>query len=343
MSTLAHLRAIPHYLGGKREILPLIFRRAGEMGFPPARGHVWVEPFLGGGSVGLTAKALGYQVVAGDSSVRSTAVGQGLLANDNLVLDPADLAAALAHEPGWCPPVHDFPFTDPAREAFARIAAAAADAEDERRAGLLRLLVFKAAQRIAPYSQPNAAGSAAAHIREGQWDNLSEYDRSFHVPRFTRPIKFLEQSLDELRAGVFPNGVANPFVRGDALELIQAAHGSPDVLYLDPPYPGTKVYETHFRALDSLLEGHWTEDSPSRFSAKDGWKHIGNLLDAASAYPLWIVSLGNASVELEPVLEMIRALSREPEVRSVRHMHLKGTASAGHREGNEELVITAAA
>lgn len=331
-------------LGGKREIVPLIFRAAQEAGYGPAQGHVWVEPFLGGGSVGLTAKALGYAVVAGDTSVRSAAVGDGLLVNDGVRLAEADLALALEHDPGFLPPVRDFPFTDEARDAFARVAAAAADAEDPRRGALLRLLVFKAAQRIAPYSQPNAAGSAAMRIRSHQWDGLSEYDRGFHVPRFTRPIKFLVQSLDELRAGIFANGQPNSFARRDALALIdEAGFERADVLYLDPPYPGTKVYETHFRALDSLLEGRAIDDEPSRFSAKDGWTHIAELLAAARDWPLWILSLGNASVELEPVEAMIRDLGREPITQSMAHMHLKGTSSAEHRADNRELVITAKA
>jgi hypothetical protein len=338
--TLAHIQALPHYLGGKREIAPTIFRCIAEAGFPPARGHVLVDAFQGGGSIALTGKALGYRVHANDTSIRSEAVGRGLLENDRVKLSLADIELALEHEPGWMPSTREFPFTDAARDLFARLAAAAAEHPDPRKGALLRLAVFKTAQRIAPYSQPNAAGTAAAAIRARGYDKLTEYDRKFHVPRFTRPRAFLEQSVAELEAGVFPNGERNSFSRADALDFIAGQAG--DVLYLDPPYPGTKVYETHFEALDSVLAGKPIEVHPSRFSAKDGWRHIEALLDAAEPYPLWVISLGSASAGLDELDGMLVARGRTPEVRSVKHMHLKGTASAEHRASNEEVVITAA-
>ena len=64
------LRALPPYLGGKRRLLGHIFKHVPK----PADAPVFVDAFLGGGSVSLYAKARGYRVVCNDIALRSQIV-----------------------------------------------------------------------------------------------------------------------------------------------------------------------------------------------------------------------------------------------------------------------------
>ena len=79
------------YLGGKRRLCPLIFREIDKL--IPRRhwpGRVFLDGFLGGGSVSLYAKAMGFKVVATDIAERSITVGRALIENSRVKLNRED-------------------------------------------------------------------------------------------------------------------------------------------------------------------------------------------------------------------------------------------------------------
>jgi hypothetical protein len=92
-TSTSFLAALPPYPGGKRRFLPAIFGlidSARQRASWP--GLTFVEPFLGGGAVALTAKALGFgRVAANDLAARSVIVGRALLENSTTTLTPHDV------------------------------------------------------------------------------------------------------------------------------------------------------------------------------------------------------------------------------------------------------------
>jgi len=84
--------ALPAYLGGKRKLAPLIFAllatRVPRSGWPQL---TFVDPFLGGGSMSLLAKAYGFEVHCNDVAYRSALVGHALIANSSVTLSDADV------------------------------------------------------------------------------------------------------------------------------------------------------------------------------------------------------------------------------------------------------------
>jgi adenine-specific DNA methylase len=92
----AFLRALPAYLGGKRRLCAVIFALLGQaIEQDQWRGTTFVDPFLGGGSVSLYAKASGFRVICNDLALRSAAVGHALIANSSVRLTRVDVAAVL--------------------------------------------------------------------------------------------------------------------------------------------------------------------------------------------------------------------------------------------------------
>src|SRR4051812_32559156 len=81
------LAALPPYQGGKRRLLGQIFKHLPQ----PTEAPVFIDGFLGGGSVSLYAKARGYRVVCNDIALRSQIVGEALIANDRLTLGGEDV------------------------------------------------------------------------------------------------------------------------------------------------------------------------------------------------------------------------------------------------------------
>lgn len=97
---LPWLRALPAYLGGKRRLCRLIFALlAAEVPRARWRGLTFVDPFLGGGSVGLFAKAVGFHVLCSDIALRSAAIGRALIAS-SVTLGHGDIAALLSEPSG---------------------------------------------------------------------------------------------------------------------------------------------------------------------------------------------------------------------------------------------------
>ena len=86
------LNALPAYQGGKRRLLGQIFKHLPG----PEEVPVYIDAFLGGGSVSLFAKARGYRVICNDIALRSEIVGRALIANDNVTLSQDDVTRLFA-------------------------------------------------------------------------------------------------------------------------------------------------------------------------------------------------------------------------------------------------------
>ena len=89
--------ALPPYFGGKRKLCPRIFREIARL----RPRETWqslrlVDPFLGGGSVSLYAKAQGFGVLCGDIAERSFIIGRALIENDSVRLTRDDVLRLFA-------------------------------------------------------------------------------------------------------------------------------------------------------------------------------------------------------------------------------------------------------
>lgn len=79
-------QALPSYFGGKRKLVKHIFKP-----IKKTEG-IFMDAFLGGGSVSLYAKAKGYKVIANDIAFRSLIIGKAIIGNNSVKLESEDLA-----------------------------------------------------------------------------------------------------------------------------------------------------------------------------------------------------------------------------------------------------------
>lgn len=316
----------------------MIFRGIAAAGYAPARGHVLVDGFMGGGSVSLLGKALGYRVIANDVAPRSEATGLALIANSSVHLTFEDVAAALDAGPGdrYRPSAKRLPFTDDVRDAVLSLAAYADTFESPAKRALMRTLAVKATVRVAMWGQLKAEGNR--RIAERRYDRLTAGQATW-LKTATRPRRQILNELRLLDRGVFSNGLRNEMHLGDVLAFLSSVQG--DVAYLDPPYPGTVAYEDEYVGIDELLLGREIDVQKSRFSARDGWQFLGDVFDAAAHIPCWVLSLGNESVGIDELTELMRSRGREVAATSVKYAHLLSQSSAQKLEENEEYLLVA--
>ncbi len=323
--------ALPAYLGGKRTLAPLIFSLIADV-LPRERwgGTTFLDPFSGGGAVALTAKAHGFSVIATDIAERAAVVGGALLSNNAIQLVPADVGDLLCEpDPGY-PRVAEaqVPSVFNARQAeFLDRAFARANRRAEPKRSLLRLLLIKLTLRCQPMSMLRGTDARAAAT--GDFDRVSPR-RLGHYLRSDR--QFTPDGLwglaQEVNGGVF--GGRALAVRSDAVASISSHRA--DLLYLDPPYPGTTSYAREYAVLDALLG-----DDPSRAPAPS----LDDLLEAAREVPLVVLSFGGPTVSLETLIQQVRRHRPVKTAHAIPYRHLGSIASEEKNRANREFVVVA--
>ncbi len=330
-------RALPAYFGGKRRLCRLIFALlATEISRDRWQALTFVDPFLGGGSVSLFAKAQGFRVLCNDLALRSAAVGRALIANSSVTLEPSDLAVLLRKPDGSYPQTAEERYS-PA--VFPRRHAVLLDRAlhnlkgiGEPKRSLATLVLLKWALRIQPMSMLRGTDARAAY--GGDLDRVSPKRLGHYLngERLLRPEAWLALAA-EVNCGVFP-GQGETY-QSDARAFLDSAGG--DVLYLDPPYPGTTSYEREYAVLDALLEGEARPASP--FSRSPDL--LPPLFDACRHIPVWLISLNNAALKLEALLNLVRGHRRNVRAVEVPYHHLGSIASKEKNAENREFIVLA--
>ena len=288
----------------------------------------------------MLGKALGYRIIANDSSIRSAAVGEALIVNNEVKLSESDLALAYRTDiSNWrLPTEKTLPMTDSARELMGQLAQAAANAENPARKALLRLLLVKTIMVLAPWGQ--VSSQMGTRMRSEDWDLLTKHPASMNwLKKAYQPKREARNQIPKINGGIFSNGQQNEMHCGDVLEFLSEVSG--DAVYLDPPYPGTLAYEDEYAPIDELLLGEELNLKNSRFSAKDGWKFLGDVYDAAEHIPVWILSLGNKAIDIETLADMMRERGRNVEAHEVTFAHQPSRSSEENVKNNLEFIITA--
>jgi len=329
--------ALPPYWGGKRRLAGEIFKHVP----PPAEAPVFIDAFLGGGSVSLYAKARGYRVLANDIAERSHIVGKALIENDRTKLAKEDLLRLFVDngtEPGfverrYCPDVFTTKHARFLDRALARIPAV----EGPTR-WLLLLLVVKYMFRMRPMG--NFGAKTIVHqMQEERWEEMNpHYVRDALTRRISgHPRTNAEAIRRQINRGVFSNAQANQVWCLDVFEFLPQVEGG--VAYFDPPYYGTMSYETALRVVDNVLRGEELPAERSVFSREGALGFVERMFDLARHVPLWVMSFGNAKANLDDLVALMRKFRSAVEAKEIAYAHCTGLASAEHRARNREFVL----
>ena len=331
--------ALPAYFGGKRRLFGAVFADLPAPDVAPT----FVDAFLGGGSVSLHAKARGYRVVCNDLADRSVAVGKGLIENSRTKLSHDDLVQAQWRAQGaeGYAVAHLAPdvFTKPHAAYLDGVLATARDAGDTR-GWLLRLLAVKYALRLRPMGNFGAK-TVIRQAAAGDWEEMNpNYVRDLANRGIVRhPLRVAERLMPSINGGVFSNGLENECHQGDAIEFLGRVQG--DVCYMDPPYAGTLSYEKALRPLDELLNGCPLPSSKNPYSDQDPVDVLPRLFEAAAHIPTWVISYGNAKIDLGGLMDLVRAHRPYVEGRALSYAHCAALADDESRSRNQELLIIA--
>jgi len=312
--------ALPAYLGGKRRLVPLIFALLARH-LPGDRwpGSTFLDPMSGGGAVALIAKTDGFRVIASDISERAGVTARALIANSRVRLTIDDiirlLAAGRILEPGASLVDRVAPLFEAAR------------ARPEPVASLLILTLIKAFLRAFPMSMPSA--SDAGHFAARDLDRISPRRLGHYIRGASLfELEQLWRIAQEVNSGVI--GGQGEACRGDALQVLKDSRT--DVVYLDPPYPGTTGYDAPYRDLDRLLG-----DTAPRPPAPT----LDELLAAAEHMPWLVLSYGGPGVDLNDLVYTVSRYREPVESLRIPYTHLASVATEERRKRSAEFIIVA--
>jgi hypothetical protein len=328
--------SLPAYFGGKRRLLGALFRDLPG----PADAPVFIDGFMGGGSVSLYAKARGYRVLCNDVAARSAIIGRALIANDHIKLTADDLVrlSVPVLEAGYAE-TELAPHVLPTQHArfLDGVLLRAGDLADLN-ADLARLLVVHHALRLRPMGNFGAK-TIMLQAADGAWEDMNPYYVrdlvSRGLPR--HPIRLAEQLRVRINAGVFANGQVNEAHHGDVLEFLTRVAG--DICYLDPPYSGTQSYERSMKPLDELLAGGPVAPLPNPYSTDSPEVCLPPLFEAAAHIPVLVLSYGNQKIDLAGLMDLMRRHRRHVTGRAINYVHCTGLAGEDSKRTNQELLV----
>jgi hypothetical protein len=334
----SRLRALPPYLGGKRRLLGQIFKYLP----PPSAAPVFIDSFLGGGSVSLMAKARGYRVVSNDIALRSFIVGKALIENSRVKLEGADLIR-LFTEPIK---VSDFikanfppgVLTTDCAEFLDRAYSHVDDFNGVKR-WLIQLLLIKYIIGLRPVGNFGAR-TIIKQVQDRQWENINpNFLRNASIGNIClHPLQVLEKIRQSINGGIFDNGQDNKTFQLDVFDFLNRIDEG-DIVYLDPPYAGTKTYEGSLKELDSILEGKIIKPQISVFSGKKAMEFIERLFTACQRFPVWAISYGNAEITLNDLTSLVRKFKKDVIPQEFTYTHLPSLSGERLRKRDKEYLI----
>lgn len=333
-------QSLPSYFGGKRKLVKHIFKP-----IKKADG-IFIDAFMGGGSVSLYAKAKGYKVIANDISLRSYIIGRAVIANNHVKLEDEDIARLFTKTKNtgfvrdrYCPKTFTSAIADFLDNAFA----AAQLVENEYKRYLLLHLLIKFIFSCRQFGQFTSTRDTI-DLEARQWDKpfRSRMHAAKNLRMLQHPSAVLKKLKDEVNRGIFDNHHDNEIHQKDVFAFLKAVKG--DVVYFDPPYPGSAAYEVEYGTLDNILAGRELDNKPSSFSNKDADEFLERLFEAATHIPQWIVSLGqkNEDVGMKPekLLAMVQKY-RKARLQKLEHKWIMNNAAKRDQSDNiEYMVIT---
>lgn len=238
-----------NYIGNKEKLVTWLVDN-----FPIAGGIV-LDAFSGGCSVSYELKKRGYEVITNDVLYSSFVVAKSIIENKDEQLGEEEIKKALSIQ-----------ITSEVREQYSWIENKLYFSEevdelvklveyskslDHNKKYIMQSLIRRAMIRKLPYSRMNVPWNNIVKLRDEDY-SYEKYGRrrAYHNVPFSQHIL---ENLSSYNASVFDNGLNNTSHQEDILKLADTIK-SVDLVYLDPPYPGTmNKYKSFYGSFDRLF------------------------------------------------------------------------------------------
>jgi hypothetical protein len=208
-------QSLPSYFGGKRKLVKYIFKPIEK------KEGVFIDAFLGGGSVSLYAKAKGYKVISNDIAYRSLIIGKTIIANNSVKLESEDLARLFIEtkhdgfiKKNYCQKV----FTTKIADFLDNAIVAARQVENETKRYLLLHLIIKFILSCRQFGKfTHTRDTLDLEARKWEWPLRSKSHAQKNLRMIQNPIYYGVFSFN----GEIYDGTHEPIISKKLFDFVQ--------------------------------------------------------------------------------------------------------------------------
>lgn len=321
-----------NYIGNKDKLSDWIVKN-----FPENTNTV-LDLFSGGGSVAYALKLKGYTVTANDVLYSSLVVNKALIENKKIILAPEKLKKAT-----------NYPLDIPRRKSIDWLSDNLyySNEVDELsklvdysfnlfgyQKYLFLSLLRRSMIRKLPYSRMNIDWKNIVKLRNEDY-SYQKYGRrrAYHNKSF---LYHMLKDVENYNEAVFDNNKKNLAVQLDAFEAIKK-YGSVDVVYMDPPYPGTmNNYEGFYGSYDKIFDKKITYYDWTK--SYDFLVLLEKALELSSTKAKYLILSINTNTK-PSYKDVINLFSFYGYVSIKKHKHNYQVSSKENKNKNTELLI----
>lgn len=303
-----------NYIGNKEKLSSWIIDN-----FPVEKGKI-LDLFSGGSSISFEAKKRGFEVIANDSLYASFVVNKALIENkkvtlsekDILKIEKIELDEQFRKQFSW---LENNLYYPKEVDELAKLVFVSEKLKGYKKY-LLQTMIRRAMIRKLPYSRMNIDWKNILKLRNEDY-SYEKYGRrrAYHNEPF---INHILKDLPDYNTAVFDNQKNNKVYQLDALQAIKKA-GQVDIIYVDPPYPGTmNNYEGFYGKFDQMF--HKKIDYQDITESKKFLLYFEQLTELASNYSNYLIlSLNSNAQSIFETMINIFSFYGEVEIKQRKH------------------------
>lgn len=334
-------KALVSYLGGKRKLVPEIFKHVPDSTEAP----VFADGFMGGCSVSLFAKARGHRVLCNDLSIRSVIPAKALIENSSHKITEEDILKLF--EPvktdnfilnTYTPKVFTKKIATFLDQAFENI-----KTMPEYKQNLMRLLLIKFIMSTKPFGHMTMGAKSVESLDQGQYEaglKKRSYSKN-NLRQVHNPAVFLREVAERINYAICDNGQENKAHHGDVFDFVNSVKA--DIIYFDPLYADTASYEESYNILDNILKGKKEKPEVSVFTKKDALEFLDKLCKSSTHIKHWIISMGQPDptrgVSPEELLKIVQKYKPHAQCRTLQHNWTINNAPSKKKKDIVEYMI----
>lgn len=319
-----------NYIGNKEKISQWIVSEL------PDDVETVIDAFSGGNSFSYSLKQNNYKVISNDVLYSSFVLSKALIENNDTFLSEDDIKNAeendnITIDLSWLS--DELFFTEEVLE-LEKLVSYAKDSLDGYKFYMFLALLRRAMIRKLPYSRMNVGWENIIKLRDEEY-SYKKYGRkrAYHNKSF---VYHMFNDLNNYNLSVFKGAKNSNSEQLDIFDLMKK-YPNEDLIYLDPPYPGTmNNYDAFYGKFDYIFEKKIDHiDLTKKNTFIDEFKKI--LTIAKKNYKYALISLNNS---VKPSFSDIENMAKEfGNVKVYSHKHNYQVSGVNKKNKNTEKLI----
>lgn len=240
-----------NYIGNKNKLTDWIVDNL------PYKKGVVLDLFCGGSSVSYALKKNNYRVIANDALFSNYVISRAIIENKETVLDKSDFDidipnSEISKKYNKIKFLSNRLYFDDEVKELAKLLCIA-DRMEGNKKFLFLALIRRSMIRKIPYSRMNVPWDQIVKLRDEDY-SYKKYKRrrAYHNQSF---MEHILENLSDYNSAVFDNKKDNKAYNMDSFDFINKLKENVDIIYMDPPYPGTmNKYGDFYGLFDEMFD-----------------------------------------------------------------------------------------